>query len=117
MAFIIIVLIILVRTAGDICFKYAVNKLNLTSVSKLGANVRSMAFNPFLWAGLILGISNMILWCFSLNRFDLSYAYPFLSISYITVILSGKFLFNEHLDKNKIIGILFITTGALVLFI
>jgi drug/metabolite transporter (DMT)-like permease len=113
----IILLIITIRTLGDLCFKAAVHKLNFTNVSSFGTNIKRMLLSPFLWLGLTFGISNMLLWCFGLKVLDLSYAYPFLSISYITVIIAGKFLYHEHLDKNKITGICFIILGALFLFL
>jgi multidrug transporter EmrE-like cation transporter len=108
--------VIVVRTFTDICFKAAVHRLEFGSFSGIGKNLKKMGVNPFLWAGLALGILNVVLWTSSLEDFDLSYAYPFLSISYVTIILSGKFLFHETLDRNKLIGIGFITAGALALF-
>jgi drug/metabolite transporter (DMT)-like permease len=112
----IIVLIVIIRTLVDISFKAAVRHIDFDSVSTIRMNICLMAKNPFLWIGLVLGVINMLVWVFSLNQFDLSYAYPFLSVSYITVILCGKFIFKEHLDKNKIIGVLFIIFGAALLF-
>lgn len=112
-----LLLVIVVRTCTDISFKMAVNHLQFSSVSTIKQSLKKLGTNPYLWLGIFFGISNMIAWSMSLQDFDLSYAYPFLSISYITIILSGKFLFKEHLDRNKLIGIGFITLGALVLFL
>jgi multidrug transporter EmrE-like cation transporter len=117
MIFLKLVAIIIVRTCGDICFKAAVNRLNFTSVSSVLPNIFKLVRNPFFILGLFFGVSNLFIWWFSLKDFDLSYAYPFLSISYITIIIAGKVVFKEHLDKKKIIGICFITLGALVLFL
>jgi drug/metabolite transporter (DMT)-like permease len=113
----IVILVIIIRTIGDICFKMAVNKVHFNNISSIGRNIIKMVFNPFLWLGLFFGVLNMLVWCFGLKSLDLSYAYPFLSISYITVILSGKFIFKEHLDKYKITGIAFICCGAVLLFV
>ena len=94
-------------------------------VTRLGIKGRKDLFNvigavirsPFLWLGLTCGVTNIVLWCSALKDFDLSYAYPFLSVSYIIIIVSGKLLFDEHIDQNKMIGIGFIALGALALFI
>lgn len=112
-----LLLVIIVRTCTDICFKMAVNHLQFSSFITIGQSVRKMLVNRYLWLGLFFGAANMVAWSFSLQDFDLSYAYPFLSVSYITIILSGKVLFKEHLDRNKVIGIVFISLGALVLFL
>ncbi len=112
-----LLLVILVRTCTDISFKMAVYRLHFDSVSTLAANMKKMIASPYLWLGGFFGIANMLAWSFSLQEIDLSYAYPFLSISYVTIILSGKFLFHENLDKNKMIGIGFISLGAVILFL
>ena len=112
-----LLLVIIVRTCTDICFKMAVNHLQFSSVASIKESLKKMLGNYFLWLGLFFGLANLVAWSFSLQDFDLSYAYPFLSVSYITIILAGKVLFKEHLDRNKIIGIVFISLGAVVLFL
>lgn len=108
---------IIIRTASDLSFKAAVHRLNFSSFSAVVPSIMKAIVNPFLWLGLSLGICNMLMWMLILESFDLSYAYPFLSICYISIILGGKFIFKEHLDKYKVIGILFISAGAMVLFL
>ncbi len=112
-----LILVIIIRTFGDISFKATVHRLDFNSISDLGHNTFKMLRSPYLWLGLFFGVANMIMWGLSLEDFDLSYAYPFLSISYVSIILTGSFLFKETLDKNKIIGIIFIVLGAITLFL
>lgn len=113
----IIITLIIIRTLCDVSFKMAVHRLHFGAVSTWGINLIKMVKAPFLWLGLFFGLSNVVVWCLSLDRFDLSFAYPFLSVSYIMVILAGRVLFKEHLDQYKIIGISLITAGAVLLFI
>ena len=112
-----LVAVIIIRTCTDLSFKMAVRRLQFTSFSSVGKNLCAMLLNPFCWLGGFLGVANVVMWCSSLEDFDLSYAYPFLSISYITIILSGRFLFNESLDQQKLIGLCFIGLGAIALFL
>ena len=113
----ILFLIILVRTVTDIAFKFVVNNLNFDSMNSIFSNIVLMIKNPILWLGLTMGISNYYLWILCLREFDLSYAYPFLSIAYISIILSGKFIFKERLGMNKVVGLIFISIGAGMLFV
>tara|TARA_A100001015_G_C14981963_1_gene709854 strand:- start:997 stop:1356 length:360 start_codon:yes stop_codon:yes gene_type:complete len=108
---------IIIRTLTDISFKAAVNNVELKFNKNLLSSLKSIFTNPFLWMGLLFGILNVLAWMAALKNFNLSYAYPFLSISYITIILSGKLLFNEHLDKYKLTGIGFIIIGAIILVV
>ena len=93
----ILIVIIFIRTITDVSFKKAVHCLHFDSVGSLFSNFGKLATNPFLWVGVTGGVLNVVLWLVALRQFDLSYAYPFLSLSYITIILAGKFLFKEHL--------------------
>ncbi len=115
--FLILAFIIVVRTMSDISLKFAVHKLQFSSVQSIGPNLVKLFKNPFLWIGGGLAVGNMVLWTVSLTQYDLSYAYPFLSISYIPIILAGRFLFHEHLDRNKLIGLGFIVAGGMTLFL
>ena len=110
-----LVFAIIIRAFTDVFFKAAVNNIDFSNDSLIN-NIKKIISNPFMWFGVLFGFLNLISWLYSLKFFDLSYAYPFLSISYIGIILMGKFIFKEHLDKDKIIGIIFICLGALVLF-
>ena len=110
-------LIILVRTITDLSFKGAVNHIHFNKETPLMNNIKKIAKNPLIYLGFAMGLTNVVLWIDCLKTYDLSYAYPFLSISYITIIIAGKFLFHEHIGLNKAIGIGFITCGAALLTI
>ena len=112
-----LVLVVNIRTCTDLSFKMAVHNLHLEASQKWNRLLKKLILNPFLWLGAVFGVANVLMWCSSLKDYDLSYAYPFLSISYITIILSGKLFFNENLDKNKIWGLFFIGAGAGALFL
>ena len=112
-----LILVIVVRTLTDISFKAAVNNLHFDSIHSLKKNTLKLTTNRYLWLGICFGILNVYLWTQALQTIDLSYAYPFLSIAYITIILLGKYLFQEHIGKNKGIGITLIAIGSAILFL
>jgi multidrug transporter EmrE-like cation transporter len=116
MAYLLLVSLIFCRTFSDICFKFAVHQLPLTSFQLFNKNIKIILKSPATWAGITFSISNFILWMFVLNYFDLSYAYPFMSICYLSIMISGKFFFGETIGKHKLIGMGFIIIGTLLLF-
>jgi multidrug transporter EmrE-like cation transporter len=65
--------------------------------------------------GLALYGLSSIFWIIALSKTDLSYAYPFLSLGYILVILFSYFLLHEPLSIYRIIGIACIIVGLLVI--
>jgi multidrug transporter EmrE-like cation transporter len=48
----------------------------------------------------------------ALSRVDLSFAYPFLSISYILVLIAGYFVFGETVNASRMVGVALICGGT-----
>ena len=78
------------------------------TVSSLALNFGSIVntlFNPSVFFGfLIYGIS-AIIWLFVLKRFDLSVAYPALSLTYVAIVILSAKYYGEPLTLFKSIGI------------
>src|SRR6185503_11478883 len=64
-----------------------------------------VAFNPFVVGGLMVLVFSMGLHLMALSRVDLSFAYPFLSISYVLVLIAGYFWFGESVNASRIVGV------------
>ncbi len=71
-----------------------------------------VALNPFVVAGLAVLVVSMGLHLMALSRVELSFAYPFLSVSYVLVLLAGYFWFGEVVNASRIIGIALICCGT-----
>lgn len=56
-----------------------------------------------------------ITWMMTLTKFELSYAYPFMSLSFVLVFLFSAFLFNESVTTSKIVGLLLVIGGLIIL--
>ncbi len=71
--------------------------------------------NSVLNIYIILGYACLILrglvWIFILKKIKLSLAYPFISLSYVFVLVISYYLFGEVVRINNIIGTLFIIGG------
>jgi multidrug transporter EmrE-like cation transporter len=96
--------------AGQLCLKYGVSLLGE------GASVLAIVkgiFTPYVFGGFFLyGISSII-YLNVLSRLDLSYAYPFVALSFVIVtILSWHFL-DETLPMLRIVGLGLIMAGVL----
>jgi len=68
--------------------------------------------NPFIVLGLTTMVFSMGLHLMVLSRVDLSFAYPFLSISYVLVLAAGYFLFNEQVNLSRVFGVALICVGT-----
>lgn len=53
-------------------------------------------------------------WMGALSSFDLTYAYPFTSLSFMFVLALGVAIFKELLSMGKVVGILLICCGLIL---
>jgi drug/metabolite transporter (DMT)-like permease len=95
---------------GQLVLKAGMNSLGKSQFSV--ETLIAMATNPLVLVGVaIFGISTL-LWLAALTKADLSFAYPFLSLSYIAVLVGGALLFHEAVTLGRVIGFVVIVAGV-----
>lgn len=102
--------------AGQILLKTGMNRTGAItlSLSSMPETLLRLATNPFVVGGLFLYASGTIFWLAALSRVDLSYAYPFASMSYVIMLFAAWQLFGETITPLRILGTLIIAAGVLV---
>ena len=73
--------------------------------------------NPWIVVGLATYVVSTGFWIISLSKFDLSFAYPFLSIGYILILIVSYFIFKENITWFKIAGVGLIVFGIFLISI
>ena len=71
-------------------------------------------FSPIIFSGFVAAFMGSLCWMTVLSKFEISYAYPFMSFAFILVTVSSYFLFNESLSVYKVLGLLIIIVGIVV---
>jgi len=74
-----------------------------------------LLLNPWVISAIIATFGAGISWMLAMAKFDLSYAYPFLSLIYVFMMIASVVFLNESLTMNKIIGVFFIMIGIIIL--
>ncbi len=74
----------------------------------------SMLFNPYIMISLILTLLSGISWMIAMTKFDISYAYPFTTLGFVSVFIFSIFLFGEPVNWQKVVGVVFIVTGLII---
>jgi drug/metabolite transporter (DMT)-like permease len=90
-------------------------KAGMNSVGKVQLSVETllhMATNPLLIVGIGIFLISTLLWLLALSKADLSFAYPFLSLTYMAVLIGGAVLFHEQITLPRVIGFAVIVTGV-----
>lgn len=70
--------------------------------------------NPWVISGITGGFFALICWIAAMTKFELSYAYPFMSLAFALILLFSNIFFNESLSSQKVIGVTMITLGVIV---
>jgi drug/metabolite transporter (DMT)-like permease len=74
--------------------------------------VSSLAFNIYVVCGVSIFIFSLFLWLYLLSQFDLSFLYPFGSLSYVLAAIGGWFFFSEAITLYRTSGIFLILVGV-----
>ena len=102
---------VVVDTGGQLAFKYAATD----AVEGDGvARWRGMARRPWLWLGLSCYVVEFVAWLAFLSLVPLSDGVLLGSINIVAIMLAGRYLFNEHLSRMRVAGILLITAGVTI---
>lgn len=99
----------LALTAGQILFKRAANRVDLT-----GAWLLELARIPAMWAAIALYAGATLLWVRILATVPLSRAYPFAALAFVLVPAAGYFLFDEPVNARYVLGAALIIGGVIV---
>ena len=90
-----------------------VNKLNFTALSLLPKTIFQILLVPEVLLALPIYAIGLVIWLIVLTKVDLSYAYPFLSSSYLLIFLSSWLILGEEITSMRWIGLIFISIGLI----
>ncbi|WP_377701871.1 EamA family transporter [Pseudoduganella sp. UC29_71] len=73
-----------------------------------------LLLNPWIISAFAAAFMASISWMGAMTKFQLSHAYPFMSLNFVIVLLLGAWLFNEPLSMTRVIGVALICLGTVV---
>lgn len=71
--------------------------------------------NPWIISGFASAFLASLAWMAAMTRFDLNYAYPFMSLAFIIVMLLTVALFDEQLTLQRMAGTAMVVAGLIVM--
>lgn len=119
MGYLYIFLTILFTVYGQVILKWRISNLNwsLTTTEGVGQMIVSYVkflFDPLIFSGFVSAFIASIFWMLAMTKFELTYAYPFMSLSPALVFVIGILVLGETFTIGKILGLLLIMIGILV---
>jgi undecaprenyl phosphate-alpha-L-ara4N flippase subunit ArnF len=73
-----------------------------------------LLFDPFILSGFVSAFIASICWTMAMSKFEITKAYPFMSLSPAIVFLLGVLVLKETFTIGKVIGLVLIILGIIV---
>ncbi len=74
----------------------------------------NLLFDPWVFSGFASAFIASFFWMAAMTKFEISYAYPFMSSAFVLVFLVSVFLFQEQVTMHKVIGLVLIVSGIVI---
>jgi uncharacterized membrane protein len=72
-------------------------------------------FDPYIFSSFVAAFLASLTWMAALSKFQLSFAYPFMSVSFIVVMVASYWLLGEDLTITRMVGCLLIVAGVILI--
>ncbi|MEM7286883.1 MAG: EamA family transporter [Actinomycetota bacterium] len=100
---------------GQLIIKHEIDRLDSTpsGVGIVRFLVQLVFTRPLVLSGLVAAAIASLFWMAALSRLDLSFAYPFMALSFVAVVFLSALWFDESLSITRLLGLLLIVGGVL----
>lgn len=71
--------------------------------------------NPWILSGFASAFLASMAWMAAMTRFELAYAYPFMSLAFVIVMVLSVSFLGEVVNAAKVVGTLMVIAGLLVI--
>jgi multidrug transporter EmrE-like cation transporter len=116
MSYIYVLLTILLTVYGQLAIKVQVIKAGAIpagSVEKIEFLIH-LLLNPWIISAFAAAFLASIAWMAAMTKLPLSFAYPFMSLAFVLVMLFSSVMFNEPITTYKIIGVALVILGLAI---
>lgn len=83
-----------------------------TSAKMLG--LIGLIADPYILSGFIAAFLASLCWMAALTKFQISYAYPFIGLTFVLVFKLGAWLFAEPVTVYRVVGLTLVVAGLVV---
>ncbi|MEW5676540.1 EamA family transporter [Flavobacterium enshiense] len=102
---------------GQIVLKWRLSGLKVVlpeGMTDKGVCLFKLIFDPFIFSGFTSAFVASLFWMAAMTKFEITTAYPFMSIAPAMVFLIGVLFLGETFTIGKVIGLTLIIIGIVV---
>ncbi len=107
-----------IAVTGQILLKIGIDRIGVNGIGSTKALISlfsGIIKSPMVLTGLFLYFISAAIWLVILSTVDLSFAYPFIGLSYVLVLILSKFILKEEVNPIRWIGGFIITAGVVII--
>jgi multidrug transporter EmrE-like cation transporter len=116
MGYVYIFCTVLFTVYGQLVVKWQVSKAGAFPVDAADKMLflLYLVINPWIISSLIAAFFALLCWLAAMTKFELSYAYPFMSLAFVLVLFLSALFFKEAITIPKVLGLTLIVAGIIV---
>lgn len=111
-----ILIAVFISVIGQLLVKKGLNLfINLDFSTNVIGNYFRILSSPYVVFGFLIYFCSAFLWLYALTKVDLSFAYPFLALSYVLIMLFSWLFLGETIPLLRVVGVLVICFGVFLI--
>jgi multidrug transporter EmrE-like cation transporter len=111
-----IALTVLLTVYGQLVIKWRLGHLGILpeSLSDKFVFLIKAVFDPWIFSSFVAAFLASLTWMAAVSKFEISYAYPFMSMAFVLVLILSYFFFSEQITVYKVLGMVLIVSGIII---
>ena len=77
--------------------------------------VVSLLLSPWILSAILSTFAAGVSWMLAMTKFEIGYAYPFVSLTYVFVMAGSIVFFHEEISLSKLVGTAVVLVGLFIL--
>lgn len=108
----------IIATLGQVMLKVGMTQVGQITLEHLKKPITlaiRIFTNPLIASALPVYIVGFILWVLVLSKLELSYAYPFLALSYVFILIASWLILGETISPMRLVGVIIVCAGIVII--
>ena len=107
---------VILTVYGQLVFKWRVDDAGdfPAGTGERIEHVARLFLDPWVISVFVSALVASVTWALALTRFELSFAYPFMALSFVLVLVFGAAFLSESMTVAKVAGVLLIVLGLVI---
>jgi len=107
---------VLLTVYGQLILKWRVNRAGPLPVElvKKAVFLLTLLVDPWVVSVIPITLVAGLCWMAAMTKLELSYAYPFMSLAFVLVLILSAVLFHEAVSMPKVLGMVIVLVGLII---